>query len=120
MIRQWLCNQADDTHEGSFSYRQRQRRFAAFDAFTAHLPRPLKILDIGGTNDYWEQRGWHKRDDVTITLLNPEAQEQRFANIVPVVGDGCDLSAYETNSIGLVFSNSVIEHLFTLDRQRQM
>ena len=52
------------------SHRLRARRFRLFERLVERLPRPLRIIDIGGTNEYWEQRGWAGRDDVTITLVN--------------------------------------------------
>jgi hypothetical protein len=80
----------------------------------------MHILDVGGTNSFWEQRGWADRDEVQITLLNLFPQDKRHSNIMPVTGDAKDLSQFGTGSFDIVFSNSVIEHLFTLENQRQM
>ncbi len=111
---------ANDGRPGSISHRLRERRFRRFERFAAALPRPLRILDVGGTNEFWEQRGWAGRDDVEITLVNLEAAERRHANIVPTAGDACDLSEHGDASFDLVFSNSVIEHLFTFENQSRM
>jgi hypothetical protein len=109
---------ANDT--GSLSHRLRERRFARFERLIAGLPRPLKVIDIGGTTEFWEQRGWAGRDDVTVTLVNLVAQEQRHANLVPVVGDATDLSGHADGAYDVAFSNSVIEHLYTRDAQTAM
>lgn len=97
----------------------RAKRFAKFEAFAATLPRPLRIVDIGGTTEFWEHRGWANRPGVQITLVNLTAGEQRYENVVPTVGDATAL-AFPDGAFDLAFSNSVIEHLFTLDQQQAM
>jgi hypothetical protein len=110
---------ADAHAAGSFSNRMRGRRFELFERLTESLPRPLRILDVGGTTDFWEQRGWAGRDDVEITLLNLAVEPVRHANIRSVVGDATDLGAH-AGQFDVAFSNSVIEHLFTYDAQAKM
>ena len=78
------------------------------------------MIDIGGTCEFWEQRGWADRDDVSVTLVNLMEQERRHSNIHPSVGDATSLAEYADGSFDIAFSNSVIEHLFNLDNQRAM
>ncbi|WP_053226874.1 methyltransferase domain-containing protein [Solirubrobacter soli] len=111
---------ADDKSAGSISHRLRERRFRLFEQLVADLPRPLNIIDLGGTNEYWEQRGWAGREGVTITLVNLDAQPQKHANIIPTQGDATNLSQYADDSFDIAFSNSVIEHLFTFENQAKM
>jgi Methyltransferase domain len=113
----WL---ADDENPKSFSNQLRARRFRQFEKLTTPLPRPLRILDVGGTNDYWQQRGWAGRDDVQIFSLNLVAEQKRHDNITPIAGSAIDLSQFDDRSFDVVFSNSVIEHLFTFENQRRM
>jgi Methyltransferase domain len=75
---------------------------------------------VGGTNSFWEQRGWAGRADLQITTLNLAAQERRHENIQPLIGDALDLSQFGNQSFDIVFSNSVIEHLSSLANQRRM
>jgi hypothetical protein len=75
---------------------------------------------VGGTNEFWENRGWAGRDDVQIASLNLEAQAQKHENIQSLAGDATDLRQFSDHSFDIVFSNSVIEHLFTLEQQRRM
>ena len=82
--------------------------------------RPLRIIDVGGTNEFWEQRGWAARDDVEATLVNLEAAERRHENIIPTAGNATDLSEHDDSSFDIAFSNSVIEHLFTFENQSRM
>lgn len=113
----WL---ADDENPKSFSNKLRARRFRLFETLTASMPRPLRILDVGGTNDFWEQRGWAGRSDVEIFSLNLVPEQQRHENIKPLAGDATNLAQFEDRSFDVAFSNSVIEHLFTFDSQRRM
>jgi hypothetical protein len=84
------------------------------------LPRPLRILDVGGETAFWENRGWAGRDDVRIFSLNLVPEEQRHENIKPVAGDATNLAEFADGSFDVAFSNSVIEHLFTFENQRRM
>ena len=104
----------------SFSARMRTRRFARFREAVAGLPRPLRILDVGGTNAFWEACGWAGLPEVRITLVNTEPEKQRHENIVSCCGDARDLHQFATLGFEICFSNSVIEHLFTRDAQRIM
>jgi len=111
---------ADDENANSLANRLRNRRFQLFEAFAARLPRPLSILDVGGTNAFWEQRGWGGRSDVRIVIANLEAEPRRFDNIEPIVGDATNLAQFADRSFDIVFSNSVIEHLFSFANQWKM
>jgi hypothetical protein len=81
--------------------------------------RPLTILDVGGWERYWEIQGFVNAGH-TIILLNLNAEETHHPNITAVKGDARDLSQYRDRSIDIVFSNSVIEHLFTFTDQKKM
>lgn len=98
----------------------RSKRFRKFETLTAALPRPMRILDIGGTNEFWQQRGWAGRDDVQIVTLNLFAEEKLHENIQPIAGDATDLRQFEAGGFDVAFSNSVIEHLFTFENQKRM
>ncbi len=58
---------------GSLSNRLRSRRFRLFKRLVGTLPRPLRIIDLGGTAGFWEHRGWADRNDVEITTVNYES-----------------------------------------------
>jgi hypothetical protein len=104
----------------SFSNRMRTARFRRFEALVAPLPRPLRILDVGGENEFWENRGWAGRTDIQIFSLNLAPEEQRHENIKTIAGDATNLSQFGDGSFDVAFSNSVIEHLFTYENQRRM
>src|SRR5215218_4168964 len=101
---------ADQSKTGSFSNMRRSRRFEAFaelvDGLLQDRSAPLRILDIGGTNSFWEQRGWGDREDVEIVLINLEAEPRRHPSIESRAGDATDLSEFPDGSFDVVFSNS--------------
>jgi len=115
-----LTRMADWRDPESFSNRMRARRFERFERLAAPLPRPLRILDVGGTDDMWEGVGWAGREDVSITMLNIDPVESRHANIDSIAGDATDLAQIADGEYDIAFSNSVIEHLFTADAQAAM
>jgi methyltransferase family protein len=85
------------------------------DALAASLGRDITVLDVGGTPDYWGNLGTERI--ARIELLNHDASQldRKAAGpdglFVRKVGDARDLSAYADQSIDLVHSNSVIEHV---------
>lgn len=111
---------SDANASGSLSNRLRARRFAAFALAVERLPKPVRILDIGGTITFWEQRGWAGREDVRITLVNRDVQTSPHSNIEATIGDATDLSRFRGAGYDIAFSNSVIEHLFEMRHQREM
>lgn len=115
-----LASIADNTRKDSLSTNFRLKRFQFFLEQIRSLPRPLHILDIGGTQAYWDRMGLND-PEIHITLLNlykePITDIQRFSSII---GDARNLTEFKDQSIDLIFSNSVIEHLFDLDGQNAM
>lgn len=101
----------------------RRRRFALFQEFIASLPRPLTVLDVGGSEAFWGQMGMGEAngvtsDDVRITLVNPfPARAGRLPRIV--AGDARGLP-FPDQAFDLTFAHSVIEHLGSREGQRQM
>lgn len=111
---------ADVENPHSLSNRMRNKRFTLFDAFIRELPKPLRLIDIGGTEMFWERRGWAGRTDIDITAINRESSVPRYSNLRTLSGDATDLSDYGNKEFDVAFSNSVIEHLFTRENQARM
>ncbi len=63
---------------------------------------------------------FNESEDVRVTLLNLTHTSVSLKGFTSVVGDACDLSEYEDDQFDIVFSNSVIEHLFTFENQTLM
>jgi hypothetical protein len=111
---------ADNRQPGSLAAGYRRRRFELFRARLRRLARPLHILDVGGTEQFWRFAGLEGEPGLTITLLNLEAGPVERPGFRSVAGDARDLSTYPDASVDIVFSNSTIEHLGTLEDQRRM
>jgi hypothetical protein len=115
-----LLKMTDHSNPNSLSNRMRNRRFAFFESLIANFERPLRIIDIGGTSAFWENRGWANQEGVEILLINLSEEEPKYPNIVSRKGDATNLAEYGDLSFDVAFSNSVIEHLFTYENQRAM
>jgi len=87
----------------------------------AQMPnRPVRILDIGGLEVYWERMNYLNTGDVHITLLNLEKVDTRSNNVISVKGNATNLSEYRDQEFDIVHSNSVIEHLYSKENHRKM
>ena len=98
----------------------RSKRFRKFESLTESQPRPFRIIDVGGTISFWENRGWADREDVYITLVNLDKSDSPYGNIDSRIGDATNLEEFENGSFDVAFSNSVIEHLYTFENQVAM
>lgn len=101
----------------------RQRRQAVFESlFFSHFStdQPISILDVGGTPDFWKKSKILDLPQVSITLLNLSKSETSHPKLISVAGDATSMPEYTNSSFDLVFSNSVIEHLYTLENQQKM
>lgn len=110
----------DVNNSDSLSNRMRAKRFEFFKQLVVTLPRPLSIVDIGGTPKFWEQCGWAGVDDFQITIVNLKMSECKHSNIKIKIGDATNLVDYSDRSFDIAFSNSAIEHLFTFENQAAM
>jgi 2-polyprenyl-3-methyl-5-hydroxy-6-metoxy-1,4-benzoquinol methylase len=85
-----------------------------------NLDQPISILDVGGTDYFWKDSRVLSLPNVKITLLNLHKEETNHPNLESRVGDATQMGEFENQSFDLVFSNSVIEHLYTYENQQKM
>ena len=112
-------NLADHRRANSLAARLRIKRFEIFRSLIRSLPRPISILDVGGTEEYWANMEFSKEPEVRIVLLNikkPEVRNQRFEN---KAGYGRNMQYFRDNEFDIVFSNSTIEHVGTWTDQQK-
>lgn len=109
-------------YQNSLNQRFRERRFKFFISLLKRLnaDQKIHILDVGGTEIYWESMNFSKNNNVFITLLNLEEVPTKESNFISIQGDACDLSSFKDNQFDIVYSNSVIEHLFSFENQKKM
>jgi 2-polyprenyl-3-methyl-5-hydroxy-6-metoxy-1,4-benzoquinol methylase len=111
---------ADNRKNDSLATNMRRKRFGFFLSLLAGVPRPLRILDVGGTQGFWERMDFTNEPGVTITVLNLAPQAIKFDGFSSIVGDATDLSFFADHSFDVVISNSVIEHVGDTSRQSRM
>jgi len=98
----------------------RQRRFRRIQqAIRRPADRPLRILDVGGTVEYWQSMPWQELSPAEIVLLNVMPQDAR-PPFSAIVGDARDLSRYPAGTFDVVYSHSVIGHVGGFEDQRRM
>lgn len=106
----------------SINQRFRAKRFKLFLNLLNQIEtqKAINILDIGGTEIYWERMNFTNNPNTHITLLNLEEVPVKNKNFKSVKGDACDLSMFKDRQFDIVYSNSVIEHLFSFKNQKKM
>lgn len=97
----------------------RRKRFEFFKAFIAPLPRPISLLDVGGTQEFWEKMEYINHD-IQVIVYNISSAEIVHASLTSMVGDARNMCEFGDKEFDVVFSNSVIEHVGTYEQQRQM
>ncbi len=105
--------------EKSIGRQMRLKRLKIFLDLLESVPKPCRILDVGGEPDYWLKLGFDV-PGVSITCANlaPWPSELDFVDVVH--GDGTSMPEYADKSFDIVYSNSVIEHVFTWENQVKM
>lgn len=117
------------TDRNSINYKLRQARLALFSDLIRHLPRPVRILDVGGSEFYWEHlffsQDSNNRESFEITITNVEERELRKSTSADgyysfQVADARSMPQFQDRSFDVVHSNSVIEHVGGIDDQARM
>jgi hypothetical protein len=113
---------ADNTNERSIASRLRKRRIQLFLEMLDNIPGEVQILDIGGTQKYWEMMALDSTlmAKIQITLLNTQPQTTSYQNFTSVVGDARNMPQFSDNQFNIVFSNSTIEHVGNYSDQKNM
>lgn len=114
-----LKKMADNTNRNSWAGRFRARRHGFFLGLLSDLKRPITILDVGGTENYWQLLGVSFTEGCSITLLNLEEAFSSKRDIKHIVGDARKME-FDDKSFDVVFSNSVIEHVGGFGDQMRM
>lgn len=108
------------TTPDSFGNKFRQNRIKHFKKIFENHSKPIKILDVGGNEEFWENANLGNNMDYLITILNLNIIPVKYSNFISVKGNALDLKEYNNNEFDIVFSNSVIEHVFTKENQVKM
>ncbi len=113
-----------DTRPGSSGNKFRRKRLARFMALvnrTLAEKSECRILDAGGTYEYWHAfRDMWEQLPVSVTMVNPVATHSPDPRIVSIAGDARAMPQFADNSFDIVHSNSVIEHVGVWNDMRAM
>ncbi len=118
----WIRSIVDNTDQASVASKLRRKRFDLFLNLIEDLPRPVRILDVGGRLAYWKTVGFTGANELDVTLLNIEdlSDDEAYPNFRNINGDARRMPQYTDNSFDVVFSNSVIEHVGNYEDQKAM
>ena len=99
---------------------QRQKDFE--DLFFQNFSKndSIRVLDVGGASYFWNTSTLPTLPNIEIILLNLGKEKIDHPKIKSIIGDATNMPEFEENSFDLVFSNSVIEHLYTWENQQKM
>jgi hypothetical protein len=100
----------------SAAFRQRRnlRLAQGLHRLAAREARRLRVIDVGGTAEFWRTLDTKAAADVTLVNVAADpAAPARQGDIVfeSVAADARDLGRWRDNAFDLVLSNSVIEHV---------
>jgi hypothetical protein len=120
MLREAVRKVANVDDRSSLSTRVRARRFELFRSLLDTVSRPVRLIDVGGTETFWESMGAADLPDVSILVVNLSAPPSNHPGITTAVGDATDLHGLADADFDVAFSNSVIEHVGGFSAQRDM
>ncbi len=94
----------------------RHFREARMQRFLREIPLTpeTRVLDVGGAPETWANLPLRPR----VVILNMPRAAEAFGEILAVGGDGCALP-FADQSFDVVFSNSVIEHVGSWEKQQR-
>ncbi len=117
----YLRKIASSKNTDNLSSRFRKKRFKIFQTYLAKVKfTSPKILDVGGTEDYWNKINLIFGTNFQPIINNISKDELNQGNFNGIVGDGKSLSFIKDNTFDLAYSNSVIEHLTGFEDQYEM
>jgi hypothetical protein len=101
--------------------RKRTIQFLGLVDQVAQAGRPVRILDLGGTEGYWRTLSDIFGDRaIEFTIVNLGANEYSSDNFRILNGNACDLPMFPDNHFDIVHSNSVIEHVGRWSEMKSM
>ncbi|MCR9016234.1 class I SAM-dependent methyltransferase [Aquiflexum gelatinilyticum] len=114
---------ASSDNPNSLGNKFRKQRFQYFENLIEknfEKNFPVRILDIGGMEHFWKDQALLHSGKVEVVMLNLSAEKVQIKGLSSMAGNATDLSQFANGSFDLVFSNSVIEHLYTWENQQKM
>jgi hypothetical protein len=114
---------ANSSSTASSAHRFRRARYERFEQLTESVRRgrrePLRVIDLGGTAEYWNLMGGADDVGLEITALNLDVPDTPDPNVKEIRGSATDTGLPDL-SFDITFSNSVIEHVGEYEDQLRM
>ncbi len=122
---------SDHNNPKSLSAKARSRRVRFFASLieslykTGLLKGKIRILDIGGTFQFWQMNACHMPIDIIeiieiVNILTIDAELKTIAGIAmkSYSGNALDVSSIHSSHYDIVHSNSLLEHVGDLSAQK--
>ena len=96
--------------KNSIANKVRQENFKHFKNLVSSFNRKVTVLDIGGTQEYWEMMEYTDPNKIEVILINITEIQVTLPNFMAIQMDATDLDLLEFDC-DIVFSHSLIEHV---------
>ena len=96
--------------KNSIANKVRRENFNHFKNLVSSFNRKVKVLDIGGTQEYWEMMEYTDPNKIEVILINITEIQVTLPNFMAIQMDATDLDLLEFDC-DIVFSHSLIEHV---------
>jgi hypothetical protein len=112
---------ADNGNANSAASHFRRNRVRRFAELFGRTGEEFRVLDVGGTGQFWRMHRDELPALISITILNRTFDDQPVLSWVRyVVGDARRMHMFADTDFDVCFSNSVIEHAGTPEDQTDM
>lgn len=120
-LKSYLLYQANQNNNNSVSADLREKRLRIFFDFCNTFPKPLRILDLGGSDYHWKGSVFINNKDFHITIVNTETPDIKdYRNFSFIRMDVRNLDYFDDKEFGIVYSNSLLEHINSLQEQKKL
>jgi len=106
----FLNNFINVNEKNSVANKVRRENFNHFKNLVSSFNRKVKVLDIGGTQEYWEMMEYTDPNLIEVILINITENKVTLPNFMAIQMDATDLDLLEFDC-DIVFSHSLIEHV---------
>ena len=96
--------------KNSVANKVRRENFNHFKNLVSSFNRKVTVLDIGGTQEYWEMMEYTDPNLIEVILINITENKVSLPNFRAIKMDATDLDILEFDC-DIVFSHSLIEHV---------
>lgn len=120
-MKSYLLSNANQKNGKSISSKLRKKRLEFFSKFCEPLEKPIRILDLGGSDYHWRDSDFKDNNNYHVTIVNNEIQDTKdFRNFCFIKRDVRELKIFDDKDYDIVYSNSLLEHLNAFGEQKKL